>query len=79
MGPWEPSAKRFEMGTQLVRMSLESMGPELLDRSIVTKEELAQAMDSLEAAATPKRQLLSMPGGHVFQWWAQKQDEDVNA
>jgi len=66
------AAWHYQQGFQLLRMSLESAAPKLLELETCTEEELQAARKSLDEAETLEYQIFSIPGGQTFQWWAVK-------
>lgn len=79
--PWCPTASRmkldteahFDLGVQLVRMSLESLAPKILEFGLVTQDDLDRAWESVRRVEEgPDYQLFSIPGGQIFQWWGRK-------
>jgi len=66
------SEEHFELGLQLLRMSLESLAPKFMELEVCTNQDLELAMDSLDITETRDYQLFSIPGGQMFQWWATK-------
>ena len=62
----------FELGLLLLRMSLDSLTPKILDMDICTNDDLERARQSVDEIAAKDYQVFSIPGGQVYQWWAKK-------
>jgi 2-polyprenyl-3-methyl-5-hydroxy-6-metoxy-1,4-benzoquinol methylase len=72
LGPVDSTTRHFDLGLQLLQMSLESLAPKLLELEICTQGELEKAYDSIASVENLDYQLFSVPGGKIFQWWGKK-------
>ena len=72
------SVDRFELGLQLLRLSLDLLEPKFLELKVCSSDDIEQAKSSLDEVNASSFQLFSIPGGQIFQWWARKGPSKTN-